>query len=187
MTVWHYVWIGFVLVALVGYTLLRSRAGGGGQDLSLADRADPRKHWAQAAIALYQDSDDPAYWSQDDARHLIQNGWSTPDRNELVELIQRYIGGECNVGFDKLRIIFLARLGRGAGWFDDVTSWDYVFPAIGEIQSRYGSWEELKVAMDEGRADWYGGASEVPKAQHELAKRGWANLARNFLGRVAFR
>jgi hypothetical protein len=186
MSWWHFAWLGVVLVVMVGYSLLRSKQGGGGDDPSLADRVDPRKHWAQAAIALYQDTNDPGYWSERDAQHLIQNGWSTADRNELVELIQRYVQGECNVGFDKLRIIFLARLGRGAGWFDDATSWNYVFTAIAELQRRYGAWSELKTAMDEGRADWYGGANEVPKAQHELARRGWTNLSQNF-GQVAFR
>jgi hypothetical protein len=157
-----------VLVVVFGYSFLAGKRGGGGADPSIADRADP------------------GYWSERDAQHLIQNGWSTADRNELFELIQRYVQGECNLGFDKLRIIFLARLGRGAGWFDDATSWNYVFPAIGEIQSRYGSWSELKAAMDAGRAEWYGGPNEVPKAQHELARRGWTNLSQNF-SQVAFR
>jgi hypothetical protein len=130
MSWWHFVWLGVVLVVVFGYSFLAGKRGGGGADPSIADPADPRKHWAQAAIALYQDTNDPAYWSERDAQHLIQNGWSTADRNELLELIQRYVQGECNLGFDKLRIIFLARLGRGAGWFDDATSWNYVFPAI---------------------------------------------------------
>jgi len=191
----HAIWFVFVLAIFAGYYFFANRGGGAqaaqaddGFDRArfIADRSDPRKFWAQAAIALYQDDSDPGCWKRDNALRCLQKGWSTPDGAELVELIQRYIQGECNVGFDKLRIIFLARAGRGAGWFDEATSWGYAFNAITELQKHYTSWEQLRVAMDEGRADWYGGKDEVPKAQLELSDRGWNKLRTNFMPQVPF-
>ena len=57
---------------------------------------------------------------------------------------------------------------------------------MNELQRTYSSWYELKGAMEEGRAEWYGGAGEVPAAQHKLAERAWANLTQNF-SQVAYR
>ena len=190
----HAVWVVVVLAVMAGYYLFANRGGATNADADdgfdrtrfLADRSDPRKFWAQAAIALYQDDSDPGCWKQENAVRRLQRGWSTPDGRELVELIQSYIKGECNVGFDKLRIIFLARLGRGAGWFDEATSWGYAFDAITELQRQYSSWEQLRVAMDEGRAQWYGGKDEVPKAQRELSDRGWNKLQTNYMSQVPF-
>ncbi|HEU5074512.1 MAG TPA: DUF1266 domain-containing protein [Polyangiaceae bacterium] len=189
----HLLWAVFVLVIVAGYYFYnRGRTGstegddGFDQARFLADRSDPRKLWAHAAIALYMDDSDPGCWKRENAERRLQKGWSTPNGAELVELIQRYIQGECNVAFDKLRIIFLARAGRGAGWFDEATSWAYAFNAMTEIQKNYTSWEQLRVAMDEGRADWYGGKDEVPEAQIELSQRGWNKLQTNYMSQVPF-
>jgi hypothetical protein len=78
----------------------------------------------------------------------------------LGELIRRYVQGECNVGFDKLRIIFLACLGRGAGWFDDATSWSRTADRAGKVAvpgcadassavppPHWGNWPQLAAAL----------------------------------------
>lgn len=197
MTWSHALWAVFMLVVVAGYYFYNNRSGSAnnanaeaddGFDRArfLADRSDPRKFWAQAAIALYQDDSDPGCWKQANALRCLQQGWSTPNGSELVELIQSYIKGECNLAFDKLRIIFLARAGRGAGWFDEATSWAYAFNAMTEIQKHYTSWEQLRVAMDEGRADWYGGKDEVPQKQLELSDRGWNKLKTSYMPQVPF-
>ena len=54
---------------------------------------------------------------------------------------------------------------RAAGWYDDATSWRYVFAAQSALQQSYASWLELRAAVEEGRAQWYGGAAKVPEAQ----------------------
>ena len=191
MSWWHAVWVVLVLAVVVVYYAFAHRGGDDADDgfdraRFLSDRSDPRKFWAQAAIALYQDASDPGCWTQENALHCLQRGWSTPNGAELIELIQSYVQGECNVGFDKLRIIFLARAGRGAGWFDEATSWGYAFNAIVELQRHYSSWEQLRVAMDEGRAEWYGGKDQVPPAQVELSESGWNNLKSNYMSQVPF-
>lgn len=189
-------WAVLALVFLVGYYFFYARRGNAnsaaaddGFDTARfqSDRSDPRKLWAHAAIGLYQDDSDPGCWKPENALRRLQKGWSTPDRAELVALIQRYIDGECNVAFDKLRIIFLARTGRGAGWFDEATSWAYAFDAITEIQKHCASWEQLRVGMDEGRADWYGGKGKVPQAQMELSDRGWDRLKNDYMSQVPFK
>ncbi|HEY6728048.1 MAG TPA: DUF1266 domain-containing protein [Polyangiaceae bacterium] len=198
MTWSHLIYVVFVGAIMAGYYFFYARRGGANASSATdaddgfdrgrfhADRSDPRKFWAQAAIALYQDDSDPGCWKPELARNRLQKGWSTADGSELVELIQSYIKGECNLAFDKLRIIFLARAGRGAGWFDEATSWAYAFNAITELQRGYTSWEQLRVAMDEGRADWYGGKDEVPKAQRALSDRGWHRLQTNYMPHVPF-
>lgn len=193
MVMWVF-YVGFAVVVLVGLSLFAKRGGSAGNSTSslppeaLADRADPRKHWAQAAQALYQGIlGDAGYWSQSDAVKRLSKGWSTSSRQELIELINSYIQGECNVAFDKLRIIFLARVGKAASWLDEQTSWGYAFQAIHDLQSNYRSWEELRDAMIEGRAEWYGGASEVPPQQNELSKAGYALAAANYFAAVPFR
>lgn len=158
------------------------------QTKHLMDRRDPRKSWAQAAMALYQgDAGDPGYWSKSDATSLIQQGWSTANRDELVDLIHRYIDGECNVGFDKIRIIWLARLGYGAGWFDEATSWGYVFGAAEDLRRTYGSWPEVKQAVSEGRVQWYGGPDQVPPQQLNKAEQSYAYANKTFFASVPFR
>lgn len=196
MTLSHLLYLGVVVAIMAGYYFYNNRRSqnpsatldddGFDRARFHADRSDPRKFWAQAAIALYQDDTDPGCWKQANALRCLQKGWSTPNGAELVELIQSYIQGECNLAFDKLRIIFLARAGRGAGWFDEATSWNYAFNAIADIQRSYGSWEQLRHAMDEGRAEWYGGKSEVPKAQLELSNRGWQHLQTEYMPYVPF-
>lgn len=194
MTWSHALWAVFPLVFVAGYYFINNRrqnAGHADEDgfdraRFLADRTDPRKFWAQAAIALYQDNTDPGCWKQQNALQCLQQGWSTPNAGELVELIQSYIRGECNLAFDKLRIIFLARAGRGAGWFDEATSWNYAFSAMAELQRHYTSWEQLRVAMDEGRAEWYGGRDQVPQRQLEMSDRAWNNLRTNYMPQVPF-
>jgi len=150
------------------------------------DRQDPRKHWALVAMALYQgDSGDPGYWGRNRAQSSIQDGWSTPDRDELVKLIERYISGECNVGFDKARIIWLARLGFGAGWFDEETSWRYAFDAKDAIQRTYASWLEFNQAINDGIVEWYGG--DPPKARMDGRGPALQFAARTYFDKVAFR
>jgi hypothetical protein len=154
----------------------------------LVDRADPRKHWAQAIMAIYQgDAGDPGYWDRRRATESIQQGWSTPDVAELTQLIEKYVRGECNVGFDKVRIVWLARLGLGAGWYDDATSWRYVFAAQAALQQAYGSWIELRAAVVEGREQWYGGAAKVPQAQVQNADRHFSYALQKFLNHLPYR
>jgi hypothetical protein len=180
-----------VVVVLVAFAVIMNRSKGRpandgfDQDRFFSDRSDPRKFWAQAAIALYQNDSDPGCWKQDNAVRCLQ-GWKTPDQPALVRLLQRYVNGESNLGFDKLRIIYLARAGRGAGWFDEATSWGYAFDAMAAIKSHYGSWEQLRVAMEEGREQWYGGKDKVPQAIVELNQEGWRKLEANFIPHVAF-
>ena len=119
---WSYaLWAVFMLVFVAGYYFINNRRqnanGSADDDVAdrarlLADRADPRKYWAQAAIALYQDKSDPGCWKQEDALQCLQQGWSTPNAAELVELIQSYIRGECNLAFDKLRRVSSSRKNR---------------------------------------------------------------------------
>lgn len=154
----------------------------------MMDRADPRKGWAQAVMAIYQgDAGDPGYWDRRRATESIQRGWSTPDAAALTELIERYVQGECNVGFDKVRIVWLARLGLGAGWYDDATSWRYVFAAQTALQHAYGSWMELRAAVEQGRAQWYGGAAKVPQVQLQNADRNFSYALKTFLGQLPYR
>ncbi len=154
----------------------------------LQDRADPRKRWAQAVMAIYQgDAGDPGYWDRQRATSSIQKGWSTPDVAELTKLIDKYMRGECNVGFDKIRIVWLARLGFGAGWYDEATSWRYVFAAQAALQQAYGSWLELRAAVEEGRAQWYGGAAKVPDAQLRNAETNFSYALKTLLGNLPYR
>ena len=190
---WVYLIAGAVVLAIVAFTVIANRGKSGEQDADdgfdrarfLADRSDPRKFWAQAAIALYQNDSDPGCWKQETALSHLE-GWQCPDPPALVRLLQRYIEGECNIGYDKLRIIFLARAGRGAGFFDEATSWAYAFDAITAIQRHYGSWTQLRLAMDDGRAEWYGGKDEVPAATLEMSQNGWAKLTTTYEHQVPF-
>jgi hypothetical protein len=184
MNLWVYLGLVWVVIGYLAYARLAGRK----KDPSIADRLDPRKHWVQAAIALYQGKvGDAGHWSGNAARETLKVGWSTQTRDELLELIDRYIAGECNVGFDKLRIIWLARLGRGAGWLDDETSWGYAFPAVTELQRTYGSWPELFAAMKAGREEWYGGRDEVPAATLALNEKAHAYASKHFFAQVPYR
>jgi hypothetical protein len=154
----------------------------------LRDRADPRKYWAQAVMAIYQgEAGDPGYWDRKRATETIQKGWSTPDAAELTALIERYVSGECNVGFDKIRIVWLARLGFAARWYDEATSWRYVFAAQTALQQAHGSWIELRAAVEVGREQWYGGAAKVPEVQARNADRNFSYALKTFLGHLPYR
>jgi len=191
---WVHVVLGVVVVALTAFTIIMNRKKRGDESAPddgfdrarfLADRSDPRKFWAQAAIALYQNDSDPGCWKRENALSHLQ-GWQCPDPAALVRLLQRYIEGECNIGYDKLRIIFLARAGRGAGFFDEATSWGYAFDAMTEIQRHYGSWTQLRIAMDEGRVEWYGGKDQVPQSTLEMSQNGWVKLTTTYEREVPF-
>lgn len=184
MNPWIY-WGGLALIA--GYMAFK-HFGKGKIDPSLRDRKDPRKHWMQAAMALYRgDVPDAGYWAPGEARNILTSTWSVDGRDKLVALIERYMHGECNVGFDKLRIIWLARLGRGAGWLDDDTSWAYVFRAIESLQRTYDAWPALAEAMRAGREQWYGGPGKIPAGTREQSDRAHAHFAKEYLTRVPYR
>jgi hypothetical protein len=181
-------WMSYVFAALVtlglGY-FFTMRARRNPATKLYMDRQDPRKHWAQAAMALYQgDKGDPGYWRPSEAQSLLKEGWSTPNQEELMSLLESYVKGECNVAFDKLRIIWLARVGLGAGWIDEAASWEYVFAAQAALQETYGSWEELRVACAEGRDQWYDG--KTPESQVRWAEKCHKFAAENYFRNVAF-
>ncbi len=177
--------VPIVVILVLAYFFTRRAQKETGTKLYM-DRKDPRKYWAQAAMALYQgERGDPGYWKAAEAQSLMKNGWSTANREELLSLINSYIEGECNVGFDKLRIIWLARLGCGAGWIDEESSWNYVFDAEAVLQNTYASWEQLRDACFEGRDEWYGG--ETPEREIKWANNNYAFALEKYLRAVPFK
>ena len=165
----YYTYVGLAVMAVVVIVtqVLAHRRNGAGAH-SAKDAADPERRWVQGVLAIYRgDVGDPGYWKREDAEREIQQGWSTPDHQELQALIQRYVQGECNVAFDKARIIWLARIGAGAGWLDEATSWRLALDAKRALQTSYPGWPELIRALEEGRAQWYGGADKIPPEELE--------------------
>jgi hypothetical protein len=180
-----YAGIGVVVLVVL---FLVFRALGSDDKREIADRQDPQKHWAQAAQAIYQgNGGDAGYFASNGAINNLSKGWDIKSREDLVNLIDTYGSGETNVGFDKLRMIWLARLGFAAGWLDEATSWKYVFSAKSAIQNAYTSWTELRDAMVAGRAEWYGGADQVPDSQVESAKENFQYASQKFFPNVMFR
>jgi hypothetical protein len=121
----------------------------------LADRSDPIRAFAQGALAAYRGNvGDPGYWKQSDALAEMTESWSTPNREELVDLLESYRRGEINLGFDKVRIIWLSRVALGCGWFDATTSWHYVAEAVQALRASYGGWEALAADIEAGAIAW---------------------------------
>lgn len=121
----------------------------------LADRTDPLRAFAQGALAAYRGNvGDPGYWSPSDALAEMTESWSTPDRKELIELLESYRSGEINVGFDKVRIIWLSRVAHGCGWFDAASSWGHVAEAVQALRARYAGWEALAADLEAGAIAW---------------------------------
>lgn len=140
-----------------------------------ADRSNRSRRWAQAVMAIYQgDAGDPGYWDAEDAEGVLTNGWSTPDRAELDALLGRYERGEVNVAFDKARIVWLARLGAGAGWLTQDESWTHVARARGALQAELGGWRELGDQIRDGVFAWYGGKEKMPADNREQLERAMA-------------
>ncbi len=181
---------GAIVLGLTVYSVwARRKATGAGHDPRYyAERQDPQRYWVQAVLAVYRgDVGDPAYWDPEDARREIQEGWSTPDRNELLALIQRYIAGECTPAFDHVRIIWLARLGAGAGWLDDATSWGYALQSKAALQYGYTSWPALAAGLEQGRVQWYGGEDKVPPGERERRQEHYRFAQQCFFPHCPFR
>lgn len=185
----YYTYIGLAVMALVvivSQIIAHRRQSPAHR--SRKDAADPDRRWVQGVLAIYRgDAGDPGYWSRDRAAEEITKGWSTPDARELEQLIQRYIAGECNVAFDKVRIIWLARIGAGAGWLDEAASWRLCLDAKRALQAAYPDWPTMIAATEQGRAQWYGGAHKIPPAELER-KQAHARYAQStILHAVTFR
>lgn len=181
---------GVTVLGIVGYWLWarRNAAGSGHDPRYYADRQDPQRYWVQAVYAVYRgDVGDPAYWDPEDARREIQQGWSTPDREQLLALIQRYVAGECTPAFDHVRIIWLARLGAGAGWLDEATSWGYALQSKAMLQYGYTGWPALVAGLEQGRAQWYGGEDQVPPGERERREEHHRFAQQHFLPFCPFR
>jgi hypothetical protein len=121
----------------------------------LADRSVPLRCFAQGACAAYRGNvGDPGYWKREDALREMTESWSTPDRQELVDLLDGYRKGEINLAFDQVRIIWLSRVAFGCGWFDEATSWGYVQHAAHAIRARHRSWDEVARDLEAGAIEW---------------------------------
>jgi hypothetical protein len=160
-------WIVVVVVGLLafaGYWYVRNR--GGNFDWSdprhAQDRADPVRAWAQGAMAVYRgDMGDPAYWDRGSIMLQLRKGWSVEDVDDLMDLIERYEEGEINLAFDKLRLIWLARVGHGAGWIPEAHSWEICARAVQSLRAGYQSWDELAEQCRVGAVEWYGEDNEA--------------------------
>src|SRR5690606_13449087 len=110
----------------------------------LADRGNNLRRWAQGALATYRGNvGDPGYWKREEALSEMVSSWSTPNRDELLQLLETYRSGELHLAFDKIRIIWLARVASGCGWFDEATSWQWVHQAASVIRFNYQSWDHV--------------------------------------------
>jgi hypothetical protein len=121
----------------------------------LGDRNVPLRRFAQGAAAAYRGNvGDPGYWARPDALSEMTESWSTPDARELSELLEGYRAGEINLAFDKVRIVWLARVAFACGWFDEATSWGYVNEACHALRSRYRGWDEVARDVEAGAIEW---------------------------------
>ena len=121
----------------------------------IADQKVPMRNFAQGAMAIYQgNSGDPGYWPQDTARTHLEDSWST-QQNELDALLRQYVKGEMNPGFDKVRIIWLARCAAGAGWLSHEVSWRWAARAAAEQERSQEGWGALAEAVEAGVLGWY--------------------------------
>jgi hypothetical protein len=120
----------------------------------LADRALPLRAFTHGALATYRGNvGDPGYWQRADALAEMEQ-WSTPDVQELARLLEVYRSGEINLAFDKVRIIWLSRLGFACGWFDEGVSWRYVAEAVYALRAGYRGWEEVARDVELGAIQW---------------------------------
>lgn len=192
MSALHYV--GYLALAIVVLGVLtvvsrmRLKSGGPQYDARyLADRAVPLRRWAQAALATYRGNvGDPGYWDPRVALSEMTESWSTPDREELVSLLDGYRRGEINVAFDKIRIIWLSRVAFGCGWFDEHTSWGYVHEAALAIRASYRSWDQVAKDVENGAIAWQREFRSYEMTSSDIAgRRELADQARHWVWPMA--
>src|SRR5690606_27175766 len=111
--------------------------------------------WVHGVLAVYRgDAGDPAYWDRECALMQAQ-GWSMEGPADLQELLDRYHHGEINLAFDKARLIWLARVGQGAGWLAEGTSWQWCEAGAQALRAYYPDWASFRAELEQGRAAWY--------------------------------
>jgi len=134
------------------------------------DHRIPERRLVHGFLAFYTGNDgDPRHTMdrQSNIKHLQEN-WSTPDAQELVELMDRYeVKGECNDAFDLIRTIKLARHGAGAGWLSDDESWQRCYRCALRLKDKYRRWEDVYADFTAGRVDWYRGIGKAIPAGAE--------------------
>jgi hypothetical protein len=151
----------------------------------LADRRDPLRAWIHGVLAVYRgDVGDPGYWDQPCAERQA-NGWGMKTPADMHGMLARYRDGEINTAFDKVRIIWLARLGQALGWLTEAQSWEWCRLAAGALQQQYASWQLLYEDIDQGRIRWYDG--KVPEGERERAMQHYQFANANVVGNRAFR
>jgi hypothetical protein len=136
---------------------------------------DPLAAWAQGVIALYRgDVGDPGAWSRADADEHLSH-WSCPDRAALVGLLERYHQGETDLpGWDKARLIFLARVGAARGDLTAEESWEHVRQARSGMAS-IADWADLASQVERGKLSWYQDTDELDsQLKMTRAVRAWA-------------
>lgn len=86
-----------------------------------------------------------------------------------------------------MRIIWLARIGAGAGWLDEATSWGYALQSKTALQYGYTGWPALATGLEQGRAQWYGGEDQVPPQERQRRQEHYQLAQQHFFPTCPFR
>jgi hypothetical protein len=105
----------------------------------LADSADQRRRFVQAALAIGRDLD-PAYRPAE-AESALAELYGIHGREQLVATIYAYLAGrDSTAAYDAFSAMFLARAGVGARLLTELESWTLAFEAGKKIQRSYTGW-----------------------------------------------
>lgn len=157
--------IGVVLLALIAGVVWFFWPSNSRRKRELADPSR-RFHWT--VISTYMGDADPTLLEQDEARGILQNGWSCPDMNALRAKMDLYRRGEVNHAFDAARVVWLAELAVAAGWMPlaEVAQWSA--EACQRVRANYPGWQAFGDELMVGRRRWWAEVAGEPMPQNDL-------------------
>jgi hypothetical protein len=164
--------------------LFKSLFGKSGSKLPayLRDHQLPERRLVHGFLALYTGDDgDPRHSMDQEAnRRHLEETWGCEHPGDLIDLMNRYeTEGECNLAFDLVRVIKLARNGAGAAWISDEESWQRCYRSAQRLRGRYRRWEDVYLDCQAGRQQWWLQSQEQPvppdQVQYYAARYAEAN------------
>jgi hypothetical protein len=135
------------------------------------EQKDPATQFHWGVVTTYMGLADPTLLPVEEARSILQGGWSCPDPDAVRRKMSLYRQGEVNTAFDVARIVWLSELCLAAQWFTAQEHAQWCREALARVSAAYPSWVAFGDDLAVGRRRWWTevARSEMPANDQQRA------------------
>ena len=147
------------------------------------------ERWAAGAYGVWTGGEDCARWDSERARQSLQSWYGASEAASLRETIEGLATGEAtgNAAWDQVRAIDLVRIGIAAGYLTREQARDITRGVASALRARYGSWEEVALAFEEGMHDWQDSRGITDPTQRGRVQRNLPALRASIWPQIPYR